>query len=254
MIESRELTSRARDLGVSEDHVRRDYVLNHVLASISDFFSELNFRGGTALARVYWPDFRLSEDLDFIVDKMPSDFEQRLAACVNDATQRTDLKLKLRSGPARHGRHRFFVASDFGELLVDVQSDERPHHPITMGALTLPYSDLTEKERSIPTIALSEILGNKWFMLDDSDRKEPRDLYDLWAGTELFGVPFEQIAAGHKAKYGYLPYAAQIKRAKGLEDLWKDRLSHQLAKPPPFHRALEEVTKSFDEWESRTET
>lgn len=254
MIESRELTRRARDLGVSQDHVRGDYVLNHMLASISDSFGELNFRGGTALARVYWPDFRLSEDLDFIVDTMPPDFEQRLAECVSGATRRTDWQLKLRSGPARRGRHRFFVVSDFGEILIDVQSDERPHQPITMGKLTLPYSDLIEKERSIPTIALSEILGNKWFMLDESDRKEPRDLYDLWAGTELFSVPFEEIAAGHKAKYGYSPHTAQIKRAKGLEDLWQDRLSHQLAKLPPFHEALEAVTKSFDEWNSRSDT
>jgi predicted nucleotidyltransferase component of viral defense system len=66
MIDRNEIRRRARRLGVTVDHIERDYVLNHVLAAISADPAELIFRGGTALARVYWPDFRLSEDLDFI--------------------------------------------------------------------------------------------------------------------------------------------------------------------------------------------
>lgn len=81
MIDSRAFSRRARDLGIREGHVRSDYVLNHMLAGISETFNELHFRGGTALARVYWPDFRISEDLDFIVEVLSPQMETLLNDC-----------------------------------------------------------------------------------------------------------------------------------------------------------------------------
>jgi predicted nucleotidyltransferase component of viral defense system len=66
MIGPKELERRAAALGISVQHVEFDYVLNHVLAQIARDPRSLVFRGGTALARVYWPDFRISEDLDFL--------------------------------------------------------------------------------------------------------------------------------------------------------------------------------------------
>lgn len=50
MIATDELRRRARELSVEEEHVRRDYILCHVLAAMAQMFPELVFRGGTALA------------------------------------------------------------------------------------------------------------------------------------------------------------------------------------------------------------
>jgi predicted nucleotidyltransferase component of viral defense system len=68
MIRDVEMRHRARRLGVDVDFIRKDYVLNHVLAAVAESDNDITFRGGTALARVYWPDFRLSEDLDFLFE------------------------------------------------------------------------------------------------------------------------------------------------------------------------------------------
>src|SRR4030043_2270827 len=55
-------------LGVLE----KDYVLTEVLKSLSQL-PELNglftFKGGTALRKTYFPDWRYSEDLDFTVTR-----------------------------------------------------------------------------------------------------------------------------------------------------------------------------------------
>lgn len=86
--------------------------------------------------------------------------------------------------------------------------------------LSFPYSDLGDRERNIEVVDLAEILGNKWHMLEEPDRKEPRDLFDIWAGLQR-GVSFDEIARGHEAKYGYLPTVQPLKQAVGLSRLWE---------------------------------
>ena len=52
---------------IREDVLERDYCLAWFLAvlSRSDLKPVLGFKGGTALKRCYFPDYRFSEDLDF---------------------------------------------------------------------------------------------------------------------------------------------------------------------------------------------
>ena len=61
MIDVAEVAARARNLGLEREHIEKDHLMCCVLAAIADGGSPLVFRGGTALARAYWPDFRLSE-------------------------------------------------------------------------------------------------------------------------------------------------------------------------------------------------
>ncbi len=53
--------------GVSAPNVERDYVLTHVLATLSgrDEEGQFVFKGGTALRLCYFGDYRYSADLDF---------------------------------------------------------------------------------------------------------------------------------------------------------------------------------------------
>src|SRR4030065_1333338 len=55
---------------VPENIIEKDYFIELLLyyLSNSEYFSEKAvFRGGTALKKIYFPDYRYSEDLDFIV-------------------------------------------------------------------------------------------------------------------------------------------------------------------------------------------
>src|SRR4030043_1798527 len=55
---------------VPEGIIEKDYFIELLLyyLSNSEYFSEKAvFRGGTALKKIYFPDYRYSEDLDFIV-------------------------------------------------------------------------------------------------------------------------------------------------------------------------------------------
>lgn len=245
MIPKAEVHRRAQSLGIQEAHVLRDYVLNHVLVSIGQSIPELIFRGGTSLARVYWPDFRLSEDLDFIAEGRVVDLQDRLRVSVTESSTRIDRPLTLRFGTPRGGWSRSTVESEFGELLIDINLEENVYLPVKEEGLHLPYSDLDERV-GIRCISIPEILGNKWFMLDD--RKEPRDLYDLWAALTRFGVSFELVDRGHRAKYGYPARRHSLTAARQLHGKWEMRLRHQLSELPSLDEVLREVEELFDAW------
>lgn len=134
MIDDAEIRRRASTLGVQQDHVERDYVLNHLLAHVSADSGTLVFRGGTALARVYWPDFRLSEDLDFITPGSGDDIERVERGAVHRARETTGIELSLEFGPPGRDRSRSIVdwTTDWGSvgsLLIDVVRGEGPALP-----------------------------------------------------------------------------------------------------------------------------
>lgn len=68
MLEHDELIAVADQFGVAEEHVRRDHLISHVLASLSQIAPDVLFVGGTALARTHLANpaagGRLSEDID----------------------------------------------------------------------------------------------------------------------------------------------------------------------------------------------
>jgi hypothetical protein len=113
MIRDVEIRGRARRLGVDIELIRKDHVLNHVLAAVAEVANDITFRGGTALARIYWPDFRISEDLDFLVEGKLAKATELVYQAVGIAAARTELesygrvqssRLRYGARPGRMGR------------------------------------------------------------------------------------------------------------------------------------------------------
>jgi predicted nucleotidyltransferase component of viral defense system len=245
LIDDSEIRRRARDLDLQTSHIERDYVLCHLLVAITSCRPRLVFRGGTALARVYWPDYRLSEDLDFIDEEGSEGVEKDLREAVAQAGESCGRDLVLKPGRFRSGWSRSTVSWPGGTILVDVNLGAEVAMTPEERRLVLPYSDLADSHDAVVS-QLSEILGNKWFML--SDRKEPRDLFDLWAALYKFDVPFDAIARGHQARYGYVPVANFIDVAARLKGDWENRLAHQVADLPDFETTRRAVKERLQEW------
>lgn len=72
----------AEKFGVSDEQVRRDHLLSHLLAVLArDLPDAVVFFGGTAFARTHLPEGRLSEDLDlFAVPRRRGRRRRRTAA------------------------------------------------------------------------------------------------------------------------------------------------------------------------------
>jgi len=110
---------------------------------------------------------------------------------------------------------RVLVGWDDVRLAVDLNRAERAALAVERRELHLPYSDLSRDVRGIRVVGLEEILANKWYMLDD--RKEARDLFDLWHGICVRGVPLDSVADAFRAKYSAKPR---------LLTWWVSRSSH----------------------------
>ena len=68
MIKPGEIQKKARAVGVRDQQIEKDYILSWILQGIA-MHKELSrmivFKGGTVLKKVYFEDYRFSEDLDF---------------------------------------------------------------------------------------------------------------------------------------------------------------------------------------------
>ena len=68
MIKPGEIQHKASVIGVRDQQIEKDYLLSWILFGISkhDLLSKsIVFKGGTVLKKVYFEDYRFSEDLDF---------------------------------------------------------------------------------------------------------------------------------------------------------------------------------------------
>ena len=58
----------AREVGVREQQIEKDYIISWILQGIAkhdQLSKSISFKGGTVLKKVYFEDYRFSEDLDF---------------------------------------------------------------------------------------------------------------------------------------------------------------------------------------------
>ncbi|MCB0706910.1 MAG: nucleotidyl transferase AbiEii/AbiGii toxin family protein [Saprospiraceae bacterium] len=68
MIKPGEIQKKAREIGVRDQQIEKDYILSWILQGIAlhkQLSTAIVFKGGTVLKIVYFKDYRFSEDLDF---------------------------------------------------------------------------------------------------------------------------------------------------------------------------------------------
>ena len=72
MIKPGEIQKKATQVGVRDQQIEKDYVLSWILWGIANheqLSKILVFKGGTVLKKVYFEDYRFSEDLDFTLSR-----------------------------------------------------------------------------------------------------------------------------------------------------------------------------------------
>ncbi len=93
------IQAASRRFGISQQVIEKDYILSYILAGISyqpDIKDVLIFKGGTALKKVYFGDYRFSEDLDFSAIKVKRGAQ--LAKSVQNSVSEA-LRLLTEHGP-----------------------------------------------------------------------------------------------------------------------------------------------------------
>ncbi len=260
MIPREEISRLSYRLKMNELTLEKDYVLTWILLSIADskLFPILAFKGGTALKRIYFPNYRYSEDLDFtLLEKItPENLLLNLELVVNDLSKNQGFqfiippeKTETRTdsitvyigfvGPLQARLGKRFVKIDF-------TLTEKIIFSVTPQIIYSEYSDTIKK--NIKVYSLEEILVEKLCAM--VSRTEPRDIYDI-------DFLFKQ-----KLDFGSLP-SAFVKKAifKGIntsnikkilkrkkttiERMWETRLSNQVKSLPDLNGVLRNINKNL---------
>jgi hypothetical protein len=245
MLDPDEAATVAEQFGVSDEQVRRDHLISHLLAVLGDRLADrVVFFGGTALARTHLPDGRLSEDLDlFAVQRrvdVAATIEQSLAVGVRRAYGNLtwDPPLTAVSGatPA--------VLRTPDGLVVRVQLLDRtgyPPWPTETRELIQRFSDPPPARLLVPTrAAFVASKTSAWH-----DRRAPRDLYDLWGLARLGAMDAEAASLfARLGPTGRPPSGWLFDRPPGVED-WQTQLAGQTRIAVSPVAALQVVRKAW---------
>jgi len=251
-------------LRIREDVLERDYCLAWFLYALSqsELRSALAFKGGTALKRCYFPDYRFSEDMDFTL-REPLPFEEiraRLERVYAAVQQQSGIQFTFdRQDPrARLNTHTFYLRyagplPGNNDVKVDVTIEEVLSFPLEEKPVLRGYPEFADlpDDRAILVYSLNEIAAEKTVALTDPARNEPRDLYDLWYLTENEEVRLDHIvpAICQKLEFRQKPCEglqdALARKEARLRVLWNTRLAYQMATLPPFEQVFREMRRTF---------
>ena len=269
--------ARAR-LGLPWEVLERDYLLSWVLAGIVQVESlreSLVFKGGTALRKCYFGDYRFSEDLDFSApgqvpraDAMEAAMRQACEAAntLLDEYAPVDIVCERYTEKAPHPgeQEAFTVRARFPwqrrphtRVRVEVSVDEPVLRPTPWRAVIHEYGEtLTAKVR---VYSIEEVVAEKLRAILQHiekleergwSRSRARDYYDLW---RIFGAYRDHLDAEGFAAFLAEKCSVRHVRFDGpdaffppamldyVERTWAQWLGPLVPNLPPFETVLGEL-------------
>ncbi|MGC7100373.1 nucleotidyl transferase AbiEii/AbiGii toxin family protein [Amycolatopsis lurida] len=247
MLDPEEERAVAEQFGVASAQVRRDHLISHLLAILSDEFADqVLFFGGTALSRSFAPDGRLSEDIDLIALTSRTKLAEQLEQIFRRRTRREFPGLRWEPPLTRVRDTEPAVLISADGLTVRVQLLNRtgyPPWPTAPHALVQRYSDTPTATLTVPTIESFAA----WKTAAWLDRAAPRDLYDLWLLAGLGALNQEAAALFRKlGPTNKPPHPSAFTRAPG-EDRWQRELSGQTRLTITADEARAVVASTWDQ-------
>lgn len=249
---------------VPESVIERDYCLSWFLFGLaqSAFKKKLIFKGGTALRRCHYEDYRFSEDLDFSLTEEISQNEvlkefSDIFAWVKDES---GIAFEhLRQDLPSENTYTFYISyvgplpGSAKEAKVDVTFKENILTPIEEKKIIRTYEEYTDfpAEPKILVYSLEEVAIEKTCALFSTNRNEPRDLYDMYCLITEKGLDISSLRSEIKQKMAFK--GAPFKQRQGefdkkesrLKKTWETRLSKQMTALPEFDEVFREVKRAF---------
>jgi predicted nucleotidyltransferase component of viral defense system len=249
---------------IPEHVLERDYCLAWFLAMLSqsDLKTVLAFKGGTALKRCYFGDYRFSEDLDFTLLEAvpPGQIIHRLEAVYRAVLDNSGIAFAFdREDRQKHVNSYTFYLKYNGPLpagndvKVDITVREHLVFPLAQRPVLRGYDEFADvpENRSIQVYSLDEIATEKTVALADRARNEPRDLYDLWHLTSNQGIQLDRLTGAICQKIQFRSKeckgleAAILQKEARLKALWSGRLAYQMTKLPQFDDVFRAIRRTL---------
>jgi predicted nucleotidyltransferase component of viral defense system len=260
MIKPGEIQQKAREVGVRDQQIEKDYVLSWILKGIAQhehLSKVIVFKGGTVLKKIYFQDYRFSEDLDFtllnneISNEQIFDWFKEVFEYVKEEA---NIPLAIIDNNEHEDGGINFYISYTGPLggqgnnkrvKVDISRSEQLEYAPVMKDVIVGYSDL--EAHQLLCYPLEEVLVEK--MRTVMQRMQARDFYDIWFLLEQHDMDaafhmkeFEKKCASKNLKHSDFPkmLAERLPQYKGR---WKSSMSEQIKDLPDFDQVEREVQR-----------
>ena len=260
MIKSGEIQQKARNLGVRDQQIEKDYILSWILFGISkheQLSKTIVFKGGTVLKKIYFEDYRFSEDLDFTLFNSKTENEtvfEWFKETFEFIKEEANIPLEIISDNEHEDGGINFYVSYIGPLggqgsnkkvKVDISRNEKMVFEPVLKNVFLDYSDL--EEHKLLCYPLEEVLVEK--MRSVMQRMQARDFYDIWFLLEQHGMGIDFYASEFKTKCENKGLQATDFPKKLTERLpqykgrWQSSLKEQIKDLPNFEQVEREVQR-----------
>lgn len=271
MISRAALQVRAREWGLTEEVVEKDYVLGWLLWGIGSdpaLREHWVFKGGTCLKKCFVETYRFSEDLDFTVLEdgplTPDQLMPALAGMLDRVEQETGIVLSSRPPVVRmrpDGRSaegRIYYRGPRGapgeaRVKLDLTYDETVVEEPVRRPIAHAYDEPLPGDGAVRCYAFVEVFAEKIRAL--GQRTRPRDLYDvvnlyrradLREDRELVLGVLERKCAYKGLPLPTLEVVMAADRVGELRTDWQAMLAHQLPVLPPIDEFLATLEGVFD--------
>lgn len=230
--------------------VEKDYVLSVMSILLANDKARKNivFKGGTAIKKIYYPEARFSEDLDFnYLDLSISDVKDMVLRCIGtcplESVEFTVIKDEYETEDGFNCRVGFRGPLNHdNSIKLDFSGKERPLTRTLFKPIIEEYRSQEELGilASMQVLSLEEILSEKCRAL--MMRPAPRDLYDIWFLLSK-GVKLDELLVRKKLK----PYRedwneeAFEDRIEDLDATWQRDLTGLLPEVPDFNNVVKSV-------------
>jgi uncharacterized protein len=260
MIKPGEIQQKARFVGVRDQQIEKDYILSWILKGIAqhkELSKVIVFKGGTALKKIYFEDYRFSEDLDFTLINNEISNEQ-IFEWFRETFQYIKEEANIPLEIIDNNRHEDiglnFYISYIGPLggqgnnkrvKIDISRSEQLVFKPVIKDVFIDYSDL--EEHQLLCYPLEEVLVEK--MRSVMQRMQARDFYDIWYLLEQhkMDIDFYLSEFDTKCKSKELnPTDFSKKLAERLPQYkgrWQSSMSEQIKNLPDFDKVEREVLR-----------
>jgi len=266
VIKQGEIQKKARIVGVRDQQIEKDYILSWILQGVAKH-SELSkiivFKGGTVLKKVYFEDYRFSEDLDFtLLDNDISN--QQIFDYFNEVfeyvKEEANIPLEITDNNKHEDGGINFYISYVGPLggigahksvKVDIsKSEELQFEPINK-LVFLTYTD--QEKHKLLCYTLEEILVEK--LRSIMQRMQARDFYDIWYLLEINGLEIkfftsEFIKKCESKNVNPKDFFKKLEqRLPQYKARWQKSIKEQIQNLPKFEQVEREVMRHFKKFE-----
>lgn len=265
MIKPGEIQKKAREVKVRDQQIEKDYILSWILKGVSEhkkLSKIIVFKGGTVLKKIYFADYRFSEDLDFTLldnnitnEQIFEWFKETFEYVKEEANIPLEI---IDDNEHEDGGINFYISyvgplGGFGnnkKVKVDISRSEKLEFEPVIKQAIIEYSD--EEEYKLLCYPLEELLVEKLRCV--MQRMQPRDYYDIWYLLEVHGMDIDFYTSEFKNKCESKEldpadfYKKLEQKLPQYKARWQKSMSDQIKDLPDFDQIQREIQRQLKKW------